>query len=127
MLTLYLQSVSPFTTIPQVAPATLAVPRNTELTLSVSSNLPVDDFVWTGAEEMSQTSESSSAKVRFPRGEGAWKALLKEFSPKTHIVTVTPVIKGIGPLKEKYKSIPISMTRDDARDIEVIITQPARQ
>src|SRR2546426_3854698 len=88
-LTLYLQSISPFSTVPQVAPATLTVPRNTELTLSVQSNFPVYDFVWTGAEEVSQTGNSSSAKVSFPSREQGWRSPLKGFSSEAHVVTVT--------------------------------------
>ena len=47
-LTLYIESISPFTSIRQIAPASITIPRGVTMKFSVTTNVAVDDFVWSG-------------------------------------------------------------------------------
>src|SRR5207249_11314699 len=93
----------------------------TEVTLLAASNLPVDHFLWTGAEEISHDRTSSTARVLLAAGPDQSSAGNTDARPST--VTVTPVPR-LEPFAEKSRAITFLVTRDDVRDIAVIITEP---
>jgi len=147
-LSLYMDSISPFTTIKQNAPVGITVPRGVVINFSVSSNLSVYDFVWKGAREISQTGTSSKAtftgrKTLFPDSQVLMTTSLKTTSTSltaetstslstststSYTVTVTPYVVAsdgsIQPRSDKAKTITVLMTSDDASSVGITITDP---
>jgi hypothetical protein len=86
---------------------------HTKVVFLATANFAVQDFVWSGADEMSRDEHSSKSERQFRK-------------PGTQIVTVTPIARGrdgvIRELKEYAKSISITITHTPAERISVHMT-----
>ena len=121
-MTLYLESVAPFVKISRAAPQTLRVPR-ADVTLFAQTNIPVDHFIWAGAEEISHDRTSSTARAVLADVGPDQQVQAGEPDARPYTVKVTPVPR-FQPLEEKSRSVTFLVTHNDPRDVSVIITDP---
>lgn len=133
-LTLYIESISPFTSVRQVAPVSITIPRGVTMKFSVTANVAVDDFVWSGIKKASQTSFDSTAQIFY--SSSRVKSLKPSLSASidgdemmssvasgTYTITVTPrklLTNGDWQvLSDKAKSISVTLTDDQASNLIV--------
>jgi hypothetical protein len=112
--TLWLEPLAPFTTVRHEVPEGLRLPRNSRVTLTVATDYPMVEFVWSGARPVSQEAMTSTAEVT-----------LKKAGVVT--VSVTPMLRlRDGTVQaEAAKTVVLTATEVQASKIAVRITDPA--
>jgi YD repeat-containing protein len=115
VLTMFLEPLSPFTTVRHETPATLQLPRSGVVRLSVASNLTVAEFVWSGAKVVVPGRLSSTAELEARR-------------PGTYTVTVTPRVRlrdgTVELMPKRSRSVTLVVTNVNARRVEVQLKPP---